>query len=263
MSTSEKFCLKWNDFKENVSSSFGSLRDDTDLTDVTLACEDGQQVEAHKVILSAASPFFQNIFKINKHAHPLVYMRGIKFGDLVAIIDFLYLGEANIYQENLDDFLKIAEELKLKGLTDGTKKEIEDEKVNLLSNEISNQKMIKQLKLHKPKLDQSFNYTNLGTENPLEENPSDMSVALVKERFSGEIQELDDKIKSMWMMIKKDGQRVYVCQMCGKEGRVTTQIRDHIEANHIEGISLPCNFCEKTFRSRAALRMHKSHNHKV
>ena len=55
---SEKLCLQWNDFKENLGSSFGELRVDKDLTDVTFACGDGKQVEAHKVILAASSPFF-------------------------------------------------------------------------------------------------------------------------------------------------------------------------------------------------------------
>ena len=57
---SEKLCLKWNDFQENVTTAFGSLRDDKELTDVTLASDDGQQIKAHKVILAACSPFFQN-----------------------------------------------------------------------------------------------------------------------------------------------------------------------------------------------------------
>ena len=69
---SDKFCLKWNDVKENISLTFESLREDTDFTNVTLACEDGVQVEAHKVILAAASPLFLNMFKRNKHPHPLV-----------------------------------------------------------------------------------------------------------------------------------------------------------------------------------------------
>ena len=63
---SEKLCLQWNDFKENVVNTFGSLKEDEDFTDVTLACEDGKQVEAHKVILANSSPFFQNIEKEQK-----------------------------------------------------------------------------------------------------------------------------------------------------------------------------------------------------
>ena len=112
----EKLCLQWNDFKENVSSAFGDLREENEFTDVTLACEDGQQVEAHKVVLIASSPFFLNILKRNKHSHPLIYMRGVKSENLTAMVDFFYHGEANVFQENLDSFLALAEELQLKGL---------------------------------------------------------------------------------------------------------------------------------------------------
>ena len=79
---SEKLCLKWNDFQENLNSAFGGLREDTNFTDVTLACADGKQVEAHKVILAASSPFFQNLLRRNKHPNPLIYMRGVKSNDL-------------------------------------------------------------------------------------------------------------------------------------------------------------------------------------
>ena len=119
MTTSEKFCLRWNDFQENVNTAFSALRNDSDFTDVTLVCQDGYQVDAHKVILTASSPFFQKLLKKNKHAHPLIYMRGMNEEELVSIIDFLYYGEANIYQENLDSFLNIANELELKGLNGG------------------------------------------------------------------------------------------------------------------------------------------------
>ena len=117
---SEKLCLNWNDFQENVNAAFGNLREDREFADVTLACEDGQQIEAHKVILAASSPFFQKLLRRNKHPHPLIYLRGIKSENLVAMVDFLYCGVANVYQENLDAFLSIAEEFELKGLTGRT-----------------------------------------------------------------------------------------------------------------------------------------------
>ena len=113
---SEKLCLKWADFQGNINTALGSLRNDPEFSDVTLACEDGNQVEAHKILLAASSPFFQNLLRKNKHPHPLIYMRGVKSEDLVAIVDFLYFGEANIYQASIDSFLAIAEELNLKGL---------------------------------------------------------------------------------------------------------------------------------------------------
>ena len=124
---SEKLCLKWNDFQENINSAFGDVRGSGDFSDVTLACEDGQQVEAHKVILAASSPFFQNLLKRNKQAFPIIYMKGMKSEDLISIVDFLYFGEANVYQDNLDSFLAIAEDLKLKGLVGQKQKEDQKE----------------------------------------------------------------------------------------------------------------------------------------
>ena len=87
----EKLRLRWNDFQDNVRNVFGHLRNNTDFVDVTLACEDGQQIEVHKVILAASSPFFQRILKRHKHSHPLIYMKGVKSDDLTAIVDFFLL----------------------------------------------------------------------------------------------------------------------------------------------------------------------------
>ena len=111
----EKLCLQWNDFKDNVKTAFGNLRDDIDFTDVTLACEDGKQVRAHKVILATSSPTLQKILRNNQNPQPsMIYMRGLKSEDLKAMIDLIYFGEANVFQENLDSFLALAEELQFK-----------------------------------------------------------------------------------------------------------------------------------------------------
>jgi len=112
----EKFCLKWNEFESNVSTAFRELRDDKDFFDVTLACE-GNQLEAHKVILSACSPFFRAVLKRNPHSHPLLYLKGIKYDDVLAVLNFMYHGEVNIAQDELNSFLAVAEELQVKGLT--------------------------------------------------------------------------------------------------------------------------------------------------
>ena len=71
MSNEEKFCLRWNDFENNISNSFRELRDDKDFFDVTLACDD-HQLQAHKIIVSACSPFFKSVLKKNPHPHPLI-----------------------------------------------------------------------------------------------------------------------------------------------------------------------------------------------
>ena len=112
----EKFCLKWNDFEKNISHAFRGLRDDKDFFDVTLACDD-EQIQAHKVILSACSPFFRNILRRNPHQHPLLYLKGVKHADLQSVLNFMYHGEVNVAQGELNSFLAVAEDLQVKGLT--------------------------------------------------------------------------------------------------------------------------------------------------
>jgi len=114
--SSEKFCLRWNDFESNISVAFRELRDDKDFFDVTLACDD-EQLSAHKVILSACSPFFRNVLRRNPHQHPLLYLKGVKYTDLQAVLNFMYHGEVNVAQEELNSFLAVAEDLRVKGLT--------------------------------------------------------------------------------------------------------------------------------------------------
>ena len=87
---SGNFLLKWNDFTENSSSTFRCLRKDKDFTNMTLACDGNQQIEAHKVILSASSIFFDNILRQSKQSHPFIYIRGVKSRDLVSNTNTYY-----------------------------------------------------------------------------------------------------------------------------------------------------------------------------
>lgn len=116
MGSSEKFCLRWNDFETNISAAFRELREEKDFFDVTLACDDSQ-IQAHKVILSACSPFFRQVLRKNPHQHPLLYLKGVKYKELLSVLNFMYMGEVNVAQEELNSFLAVAEDLRVKGLT--------------------------------------------------------------------------------------------------------------------------------------------------
>jgi len=118
----EKFCLRWNDFEKNISTSFSELRDDKDFFDVTLACDDNQ-IQAHKVILSACSSFFRSVLKKNPHQHPLLYLKGVRYEDIISVLNFMYHGEVNVAQEDLNSFLSVAEDLQVKGLTQNNQKD--------------------------------------------------------------------------------------------------------------------------------------------
>ena len=249
---SEKLCIQWNDFQDNIKIAFGNLREDNDFADVTLACEDGQQVEAPKVILAASSPFFQKLLGRNKHPHPLIYMRGVKSDDLLAIVDFLYQGEANVLQENLDSFLVIAEELQMKGLMgkpDEQHFEVGDKYLPSTFTPARN-------------TDAKIPKTSFKSGKIID--PEESKTLAVPSNFSGNLDELEEKVRSMMekSQNKLANGRAFAdrCKVCGKEGGVS-HIKDHIETNHLEGVIIPCNFCIKTFRSRNSLKMHKMRQH--
>ena len=115
----EKFSLKWNDFQTNVSSTFSSLRQEEHLFDVTLVSDDEQHISAHKLVLTASSEFFKNILKKAKHSNPMIFLSGFKSRDLFLVMDYIYQGEVQILQTDLDQFLHVAQQLKIEGLIGG------------------------------------------------------------------------------------------------------------------------------------------------
>lgn len=122
MGTADNFCLRWNDFHSNVSSSFKELREADQFYDVTLCCDNGDaEVRAHKVVLAACSPFFRKVLLRYTHNNPLIYLKGVDSHNLTAVLNFMYQGEVNVSQDELPAFLKVAEELAIKGLTDSSK----------------------------------------------------------------------------------------------------------------------------------------------
>lgn len=116
-SSSEQFSLRWNNYLSHITFALDSLRTQEDLVDVTLSCE-GKKIRAHKVLLSACSSYFRDIFKENPCQHPVIIFKNVKYDDLIAIIEFMYQGEVNVIQDALPSFLNTAELLSVQGLTD-------------------------------------------------------------------------------------------------------------------------------------------------
>lgn len=113
----QQFCLRWNNYQTNLTNVFDQLLQSESFVDVTLAC-DGHSVKAHKMVLSACSPYFQTLFFDNPCQHPIVIMRDIKWPELKAAVEFMYKGEINVSQEQIGPLLKVAESLKIRGLAD-------------------------------------------------------------------------------------------------------------------------------------------------
>ena len=121
----EKYCLRWNDFESNISSSFKELRDEKDLFDIWLSCDNGQvELPAHKLILSACSGVLKHLLRRKSGSgvrggcsSHVLYLRGVQSQDLEYILNFMYNGEVSLAQDQLNSFLAVAEDLQIKGLT--------------------------------------------------------------------------------------------------------------------------------------------------
>ena len=109
--------LQQNAFPSNYVGSFQQLREAGELLDVTLACED-ETVEAHKVVLSACSPFFRHILSKIKQNHPFIYLKGILHKDLLALLEYIYNGQTKVHTDDLNKFIDAAGELKVSGLAE-------------------------------------------------------------------------------------------------------------------------------------------------
>ncbi|XP_026330119.1 protein tramtrack, beta isoform isoform X8 [Hyposmocoma kahamanoa] len=116
MASDEQFSLCWNNFHANMSAGFHGLLSRGDLVDVTLAAE-GRLLQAHKLVLSVCSPYFQEMFKLNPTQHPIVFLKDVSHSALRDLLQFMYQGEVNVKQEELASFISTAEQLQVKGLT--------------------------------------------------------------------------------------------------------------------------------------------------
>ena len=220
--------------------AFSKLRNESYLHNVTLVSNDNHQVSAHKLVLSACSEYFYYIFKNNANAHPFFCIDGVNKEDLNKIMDYMYNGEVQVFQDELDRFLSFAERFKLQGLITGFggshKGTVEDQSDT------------------KEDIHSQVDNTTVIETNSLEKMTQNVSQAEISpfEKMSM-LNEIEEKISQH---VEKLDNRMYRCSLCGKEANHIRNLKNHIET-HLSGFSFPCGTCGKTFRSRIVLINHK------
>merc|ERR1712001_622528 len=125
----DKYTLNWHTFTDHLQLMFKDLYEEEKHSDVTLVCDDQTQFKAHKIVLSACSPVFKKIIDNNPSQHPLIYLRGIQSFEMESILQFMYLGEGKCYQERMREFIKVAQDLEVKEISDGVEMPNEEEAI--------------------------------------------------------------------------------------------------------------------------------------
>ena len=247
----DKFCLKWNDFQATVTQSLSLLRRDEDFFDVTLVSDDNVQLQAHKVILSASSSFFKSIVKRNSHSHPLLYLHGVNSANLGFILDYIYQGEVQIYQNQLNSFLDVVQILQISGLIAADSEKQDNSATDTTNMGIDIKEDIEDFSAS----DQVHQNLELDVVKHFEDKPRNRRRYPLQAQAGTEIQQ---KINDM---LDKSLDGTFNCTECGKTGKDSSNMRKHIET-HIEGLSYSCPNCTKTFRSKQSFRNHLSLYHK-
>ena len=260
LNMSEKFSLKWNDYQSNWTKSLSELRNDTESADVTLISDDKVKFTAHKVLLSSCSETFKFILKECNQTKSILFLSGVTSVNLKFILDYMYCGQVNLIQEQLDSFLASAEKLEVHGLVGNGQGSTDSSK---LEPDIDNDhRYIQEDHYDKPMEEGIINITSAPVDTIKRKNTklvrSHSNDAARIDVASMSSEEIKMKIGELYE--KTDG--VWRCLVCDYiTDNSSGIIRRHIES-HLDGLSYTCTLCNKDFRSKNYLTWHKSSFHK-
>ena len=254
---SEKFSLKWKNYQSNWTKSFSELRNDTESADVTLISDDKIKFTAHKILLLSCSDTFRFILKgyTNTHANQLLYLGGVSSINLAFILDYIYYGEVNLFQEQLDSFLESAQKLEIEGLM-GNKQDSGHVNKNY-SKKVNVKEQTQKEGSH-----QEF-YEESGLTG-MDDNP----VQGDTRRYAEDTLQSDvrlmtaDEIETTCMELYQKVEGTWRCMACTFSTKWVTSMKRHVEI-HLLGLSYTCPTCNKEFKSKNSLAVHKSVSHKL
>jgi hypothetical protein len=264
MTSSEKYCMRVDDFHANLVTSLSELKESEEFFDVTLVSDDETPFKAHKVILSASSPFFRKVLKFNQSTSPLLYIRGLTSRDLANVVEFLYKGEVTVAQEDLDKFLKVSKDLKLKGMYENEEVDLfewtsVDSVENKKKEEVKKGKTENQRKtvvklednIMEGEVDVQVADSSKDTDNTTADDSTFYEQNNIDEDYDAKLSE---------MMFKED--RMWHCKKCGENKNKKSNIKLHIEIHHLD-VSQRCKLCDVVSKNKPSMYYHMRKKHSI
>jgi len=259
MSGNGQYLMQNKDFDRNIRNGWTSLLQDDDFCDVTLV-SDGNQIKAHKIVLSTFSPVLGQILKKNPHQHPLIYLLGLGISPraLDNLIDFMYRGEIRIPQDEINELLNLANILQVVGLSEN-EESIERSNTAIVSkrNKIgslgNNKGLVNKSDLKKEDtIEHSINYGYQENDNDIFfDNLKDIKQNIPKTEFLAYNSNTEKVEQNMNDLSKK----VYKCAQCDSKFTALISLKRHIKSIH-EGIKFKCEKCPVTATQSTSLNRH-------
>ena len=233
MQHKEKYTLTWHSYSDHLREAMKDLMISSDFADVTLITDDKQQIKAHRNILSACSPFFQNIFQLHSNiANTVIYLRGIQHSEIESIMQLLYLGEARFHKDRISEFFQVSKDLEIKNVSTGI--------------EMNDQTAWKE---------EGNEHENIvGNEEPAQTFNEDANVEYQAETVITQI------IKHNAPNKKRTRTDVANCDQCDKQFTMQGHLNSHIKSVH-ESVKYACNECDYQFSTQGNLKKHIQSKH--
>ena len=249
----EKFNLTWHTFSSHGQELFKDLLESQEFSDVTLISDDQHQYRVHKFILSACSTVFRNILTSSPH-NSSIYLRGINHEELDSILQFIYLGEATLYHERMNEFLIVAKSLDIKEIG---KNVVDEEDESGVPNDIQRIKKDNSIQV------EEFPTLERAASEALKNDSSSIHsyhtiIAYKCQQCNYQATRKDDLNRHIQSVHK--GIKQHSCQQCDYQVARADSLQIHIESIH-EGIRYPCHQCEYTATQRSNLQKHIMSKH--
>ena len=250
------YTVTWHSHQDYLREIMRGMMTSEDFTDVTLVTDDKKTLKAHRNILSACSPVFKNILQmeINK-SHPVIYLRGIQHSEIESILEYIYLGEAKVHEERMNEFLSVSKNLEIQELS----KDVEIDKPQINPSN-QNQEYVTE-----PDNVEHDNITEVEQKYTLESNEEEsISKEIIKLGSKFQCSQCDksfSKNKGVHRHIRSVHEGVkYACSQCDHQATKQSHLTIHIESKH-EGVKYACNQCDYQATTQSNLTKHIQSKH--
>ena len=245
MEHQEKYNFTWHSYSDHLRVMMKEMMTSGDFADVTLVCDDKIKIRVHKNILAACSPVFKDIFQIENSS--IIYLKGINSSEMESILEFIYLGEATAYQEQIENILDVARSLEIKGLNSNERiskeKNADDDLISLTK--------------YLSKVNGRSNAAEALKENFVN---AEGYLEIKNEYLSGDDEHLDQTRKQKSLKINND--RQYTCNECDKVFCGQSGLYQHKKHVH-EGVTYDCNQCDLKASKKSHLQRHFKKKHSM